>query len=164
MLLLHPTAKFRRIQSIEDLQAIANKEKEYSYTGYTAFKDMPKDQVRYVKGSYAIEDGVIHLALDTSRVGSIKLPPPMNGTVSYYGSVMRVDIPGEYTEDSIASHCLAIISLVRLVPSLIPVEVQLHNTIIYSVLRCYSGDSWYIREAQRVLQDVGVWVYTKKED
>lgn len=104
------------------------------------------------------------MAIDTSRVGSIRLPATIGGVVSYYGSVMRIDIRGNFTEDSITSHCYAIINLIKATPALIPIEVYLHNPIIYSVLRCYSGDNWCITEAQGLLQDVGVWVYSKKED
>lgn len=146
------------------MRALINKERSYTYAGYTAFKDLPKDQVRYIKGSYSFSNGTMHLAYDLSRIGNIKLPTPFTGKPSTYGSIVHVDVEGSYTDDQVSSHCEAITYLVRGTPALIPIEVHLHNPIIYSVLKCYKGDDWTIRSAINSLQDVGVWVYSKKEE
>ena len=139
------------------------KERSYNYLGYTAFKDMSKENLRYIKGSYSIEPNIIHLVYDTSRIGSIRLPAPIVGHVSYYGSIMRVDLEGDFNDDAISSHCYAISALIRGVPSLLPIEVRLNNPLMYPVLRCYNGDNWSIKDAVAALKGTGVWLYLEKE-
>lgn len=139
------------------------REKSYNYFGYTAFKDISKENLRYIRGSYSIEPNIIHLVYDTSRIGSIRLPAPVAGNASYYGSIMRVDLEGDFQDDAISSHCYAISTLIRSVPSLLPLEVRLHNPVMYPILRCYNGDNWSIRDAINALKGTGVWLYLVKE-
>lgn len=163
ILILHPNAYFTRVDKPEDIRSVLLKDSQYTYSGYTAFKDLSKEQLRYIKGSYSIGDGIIHLVYDTSRIGSIRLPAPIVGEVSYYNSIMRVDIPGNYSEDKITSHAAAIGMLARGVPQLIPLEIRLNNPVMFPILKCYTGDNWVIRDTINALQSVGVWLYIKKE-